>query len=215
MRNLIFPLTWLLAFFLIGCNQQADAPIWVPYLEGEWWQIAGIPDLDSLNHPEQQPVDFGIWQAADGTWQVWSCIRKTREPGKTRLLYRWEGKNLTDTAWTPMGIAMQADTSLGEELGGMQAPFVYKENERYLMFYGDWNRICLAESPDGKQFTRVLQEGSPALLGDPAETNTRDPMVLRKDGLWYCYYTAHPNEIGSVYARTSTDLRSPGVHPIG
>ena len=76
-----------------------------------------------------------------------------------------------------------------------------------MMFYGDWNRICLAESLDGKEFQRVLHDGSPALFGDPEETNTRDAMVLRKNDLWYCYYTAHPNMDGRVYVRTSINLR--------
>ena len=62
-----------------------------PVIEGNWWQIAGNPDLGKFTSPEQQPVDFGIWEAADGTWQIWSCIRKTNEVGHTRLFHRWEG----------------------------------------------------------------------------------------------------------------------------
>jgi len=44
------------------------------------------------------------------------CIRDSAgsREGKTRFFYRWEGKNLTDTNWKPMGIAMEADPSLGE-----------------------------------------------------------------------------------------------------
>ena len=41
-------------------------------------------------------MDFAVWQAKDGTWQLWSCIRQTKCGGKTRLFYRWEGKALTD-----------------------------------------------------------------------------------------------------------------------
>ena len=48
-------------------------------------------------------MDFAIWQAEDGTWQLWSCIRQTKCGGKTRLFYRWEGKALTDADWTPRG----------------------------------------------------------------------------------------------------------------
>lgn len=178
----------------------------VPQIEGDWWQIAGNPDLGELTSEDQQPVDFGIWQATDGSWQLWSCIRKTKAPGKTRLFHRWEGKQLTDTLWQPMGIAMQADTTLGEEAGGMQAPYVLQHGGEYLMFYGDWNRICLAKSEDGKEFTRVLRNGSPALFGDTIETNTRDAMVKQINDLWYCYYTAHPDNEGAVYLRTSENL---------
>jgi hypothetical protein len=67
-----------------------------PRLAGPWWTIAGDPDLGPLTSPKQQPVDFGLWQAADGTWQLWFCIRGTKEPGKTRLFHRWEGAKLTD-----------------------------------------------------------------------------------------------------------------------
>ena len=35
--------------------------------DGDWWQVAGVPDLGVYTRPEQQPVDFGIWQAKDGT----------------------------------------------------------------------------------------------------------------------------------------------------
>jgi hypothetical protein len=178
----------------------------IPVLDGNWWQIAGNPDLGELTSEKQQPVDFGIWKAADGTWQLWSCIRHTKEIGHTRLFHRWEGDSLTQKNWKPLGIAMRADTTLGESPGGMQAPYVFHFRNKYLMFYGDWNRICLAESEDGILFSRVIRHGSPALFGDPEETNTRDAMVLNINNKWYCYYTAHPDNDGAIYVRTSNDL---------
>ena len=203
MLNYLIPLFLIL---FVNCSQKRnDYKIVKPVIDGEWWQVAGNPDLGDLTSKGQQPVDFGIWQVADGTWQLWSCIRKTKEIGKTRLFHRWEGDNLFDKNWEPKGIAMRADTTLGENPGGMQAPHVISHKEKYLMFYGDWNRICLAESHDGKKFQRVLNGGSPALFGDPEETNTRDAMVLKVDQ-WYCYYTAHPDMDGRVYVRTSNNL---------
>ncbi len=178
----------------------------VPVIEGDWWQVAGNPDLGELTSTEQQPVDFGIWQASDGTWQIWSCIRKTKEMGHTRLFHHWEGDSITQKDWDPMGIAMRADTTLGEAPGGLQAPYVIPYHGKFLMFYGDWNHICLAESRDGKQFNRIVRNHSPALFGDPGETNTRDPMVIRVNDQWLCYYTAHPGEDGAIYLRTSKDL---------
>jgi len=62
----------------------ADAPK-KPRIVGDWWQVAGDPDLGELTSPKQQPVDFGVWQATDGTWQLWSCIRNTKERGHARL----------------------------------------------------------------------------------------------------------------------------------
>ena len=56
----------------------AAPPVLVPEIEGDFWQVAGDPDLGKYTTAKQQPVDFGIWQAADGTWQLWSCIRATQ-----------------------------------------------------------------------------------------------------------------------------------------
>ncbi|MBN2410632.1 hypothetical protein JXQ31_02995 [candidate division KSB1 bacterium] len=180
----------------------------IPKIDGDWWQIAGNPDLGQYTSEKQQPVDFGIWQASDGTWQLWSCIRHTNCGGNTRLFYRWEGKSLTDENWVPMGIAMEADTSFGEAPGGLQAPFVIQENNDYYMFYGDWGNICLAKSSDGKSFTRVLNEkNSPALFSGPY-SNTRDPMVVKIRDLYYIYYMGHNKDIkphSAIFCRTSTD----------
>jgi len=179
----------------------------MPVIQELWIHIASNPDLGDLNTEKQEPVDFGVWQAADGTWQLWSCIRNTKEPGKTRLFYRWEGAKLTDANWKPMGIAMHANTALGETEGGLQAPFVFcAQDGRYEMFYGSWDNICSAESKDGKTFERRLNMDGKATLFDGG-TNPRDPIVLRIGGLWYCYYTAHPAEKGADYCRTSPDLR--------
>ena len=60
-----------------------------PRIISDWWQVAGNPDLGAYGRPGQQPVDFAVWQAADGTWQLWSCIRHTACGGQTRLFYRW------------------------------------------------------------------------------------------------------------------------------
>src|SRR5262245_36090720 len=100
-RRVIF-----LAILFGGVNARgADHPT-VPEIVGGWRQVAGDPDLGELTTAGQQPVDFSIWQAADGTWQLWSCIRSTKEQGRTRLFHRWEGARLTDSDWRPMGIAM-------------------------------------------------------------------------------------------------------------
>src|SRR6266496_6856959 len=127
---------WLIA--LPSTPRLALADSFIPKIDGEWWPVAGNPDLGPYTSDQQQPVDFATWQAADGTWQLWSCIRHTKCGGNTRLFYRWEGKRLTDLNWKPMGIAMEADTKLGETKGGLQAPHVFKEKGRYYMVYGDW-----------------------------------------------------------------------------
>jgi hypothetical protein len=198
---------FLLATFAVtAATAHAAEPPRKPRVVGDWWQVADNPDLGELTSPKQQVVDFGVWQAADGTWQLWSCIRHTKEPGHTRLFYRWEGAKLTDPHWKPRGIAMHADTRTGELQGGLQAPFVFRTGGRFVMHYGGWNDICSATSADGKTFERTTgAHGKVTLFGAPTG-NTRDPMTIRIGDLWHCYYTAHPENKGAVYCRTSPDL---------
>lgn len=183
--------------------------ILTPQIEGEWWQVAGDPDLGRYTTPKQQPVDFAIWQAADSTWQIWSCIRGTKCGGKTRLFYRWQGDRITSRDWQPMGIAMEADPAFGETTGGLQAPYVMKIGPEYYMFYGDWENICLAKGMDGKTFARQLQpNGKSGMFSEGSGNNTRDVMVIRVGHLYHAYYTAYPNKLGADYVRTSKDLRN-------
>jgi hypothetical protein len=181
-----------------------------PQIDGDWWQIAGSPDLGPLTSPKQQPVDFAVWKAADGTWQLWSCVRATKEPGKSRLLYHWEGAAIDKPDWTSKGIAMQADASLGETPGGLQAPYVFRPSpdKRFHMLYGDWVHICLATSDDGKTFTRQPLNGRSGRFGEAAVDNARDPFTIQIGDLWHVYYTAHPNKRGAIYCRTTRDFQS-------
>jgi len=184
-----------------------DRPISRPRIVADWWRIAGSPDLGNLSSTNQQPVDFGLWQASDGSWQLWSCIRHTKEAGYTRLFYRWEGSTLTNTDWQPKGVAMRADPRFGEKAGGLQAPFVFRDQSKFIMLYGGWDDICSAASLDGKDFQRMTNgEGRATLFGAKAG-NIRDPMVVRIGDVWHCYYTMHPQNRGADYCRTSTNLK--------
>src|ERR1017187_2007962 len=119
-----------IGFLALTAVAAAD-PVVIPQIDGDFWQIAGDPDLGKYSSPKQQPVDFGIWQAADGTWQLWSCIRSTAFPGKTRLFYRWQANQLMDKDWTPMGIAMLADPNLSGSMGpGRTSPLPGAKMER-------------------------------------------------------------------------------------
>jgi hypothetical protein len=215
--NMLSRWTFLIWVILVtGCSQQQDVVKLRPVIRGEWWKVAGNPNLGDYTSRKQQPVDFALWQAADGKWQLWSCIRYTNCGGNTRLFHRWEGTRLTDRNWRPMGVAMEADPAYGEQPGGLQAPYVFEENGFYYLFYGDWERICLAQSRDGKNFERVLNENNePDLFSGPYQ-NTRDPMVLKSQGTYYCYYAGHLREESgerhraAVFARTSKDLVSWG-----
>jgi len=214
----------LLTGLALAQNAGAADRILVPKIEGPWWRVAGSPDIGQYTTDRQQPVDFAIWQAADGTWQIWSCIRSTAYPGWTRLFYRWEAKNLTDHDWKPMGVVMTSDTELGEVEGMLQAPFVMRAQGRYVMFYGTGDHIALATSRDGKEFQRRLSpDGTVGMFSDGF--GTRDPMTINVGGTFYTYYSANPGTVFNAddaspanrsslrmkanadLVRTSTDLR--------
>ena len=203
----------LLPLFLVFCSGvvQAQQGAYRPVIDGDWWSITTNPKLERYAAEHQEPVDFAVWQAKDGTWQLWSCIRNTHCGGKTRLFYGWEADHITDTNWRPKGIVMEADTTLGEEQGGLQAPYVMRQGDEFYMFYGDWNRICLATSKDGKTFTRIKNEkGEPALFTDE-NFNPRDPMVIKVGNLYYCYYMANHKDWSHpkawIFCRTSANLK--------
>lgn len=183
-----------------------DPPVRRPVVDGSWWQVAANPDLGQWTSEQQEPVDFGIWQAADGTWQLWSCIRHTTHPGRTRIFHSWQGSELTDREWTPTGIRFTGDGTIGETVGGMQAPFVIRVDDTYRMYYGDYRHICLATSADGKSFEKELVNGMAGLFGEGPQGHARDPMLLKIGPRWYCYYSAHPGGRHGVWLRTSTDL---------
>jgi len=211
----------LILIFALGktvYGGEVSQQVLMPQIDGAWWQVAGSPMDHKYATERQEPVDFAVWPAADGCWQLWSCIRNTTaggKNGKTRFFYCWEGKNLTDADWKPMGIAMEADPSLGETPGGLQAPHVVKVGDTYHMFYGDWVNICHATSQDGKNFTRVVQKnGKTGMFNEGDGEHARDPMILQIGDRYYCYYTAHSmrsaasNHRGLNYCRVSTDLRN-------
>lgn len=194
--------------FLITCCFASKQHFVVPVIDGPWWQVACNPDLGAYTSDKQQPVDFALWQAKDGSWQLWSCIRNTNCEGHTRLFHRWEGKKITDTNWVPMGVAMTSKAEFDEPPNGLQAPHVVKFEGLYWMVYGDWDDICLATSENGKNFKRLLQKNnSAAVFTEGPEVNTRDAMLLFTKDKWYCYYTACPGGKGYVFCRTSDDLK--------
>ena len=218
MKRAMFVIISICTFCLSAAANQKSDSVLIPQISGQWWQVAGSPMDHKYATEKQQPVDFAVWQAADGTWQLWSCIRHTTAggpKGNTRFFYRWEGKSLTDTHWRPLGIAMEADPSYGEAPGGLQAPHVIKIDKTYHMFYGDWMNICLATSKDGKNFQRQIHNnGKTGMFNEGKGEHARDAMILKVGDRYHCYYTAHSmrspvkNHRGVNYCRISCDLRN-------
>lgn len=210
MRRSVALVVFLSLVLLASAGADAEGVLdgaMVPFIDGPWRQIAGNPDLGDDTSERQQPVDFGLWQAADETWQLWSCIRFTNCGGHTRVFHGWEGKRLTDGDWKPLGVVMKARPDLGEPLGGLQAPHVVKHDGVYRMLYGDWEHICLATSRDGKHFERVLNDaGRTARFTEGRGVNTRDAMSILVGDQWLTYYCAFAAGQGVVYCRKTDDL---------
>jgi hypothetical protein len=171
----------MIALLILLAAQEA------PSLEGRWWRIASPPKLERFATGDEQTVDFTLFPAADGSWQLLSCVRSTAHPGGKRLLFRWEGKTLTDPDWSPRGIFLTSDPALGHQDGVLQAPHLVKEDGVYWLFYNS-NGARAMTSRDGKTFEPAKTEaGSHKFFDMP-----RDVMLLdnrARDGQWYAYYT--------------------------
>jgi hypothetical protein len=174
-----------LAFAVAG--PLASAEPGTPRIDGAWWRIAAPPQLERWAKPGVQAVDFTIFQAADGTWQLFSCIRGTAAPGKGRLLYRWQAKHLEDADWAPCGIFREADPALGQQEGLLQAPYCLRDGSRWLLFCNSAGARCL-ESKDGIAFSWAENAAGESKFFDMG----RDLMILDQrdvDGRWYALYT--------------------------
>jgi hypothetical protein len=203
----------LIGLFCLACGEAeprsakpdgTPRPALHPVVSGDFVSIAGNPDLGTRTGATQQPVDFAIWMAADGTWQLWSCIRFINTGGGTRLFYRWEGPSLTQPAWTPMGVALESDTTLGEPENCLQAPHVVRMGDTWHLVYGSCDAIGHATSTDGKSFEKVIQpSGTTAMFSEGAGLGTRDPMLFVEGSEYRVYYTAGES---FDFVRTSSDL---------
>eukprot|EP00041_Stephanoeca_diplocostata_P041251 m.1642895 g.1642895 ORF g.1642895 m.1642895 type:complete len:355 (+) comp55785_c0_seq1:275-1339(+) len=195
----------------------AHAPPVPSLVTNTTWNITSVPDLGSYNSPHQQPVDFAVWQAADGSYQLESCIRNTKIGGHGRLFYRWQTppSPQNDTTnpffssnWRPVGISMVANDTFGEDVGGLQAPHVTRWNGIFHKFYGTWSYIAQAISTDGKHFQRVLDaDGKSTIFNElGVESNTRDPMLFGVTSSsttinFHLIYSAYPGGEDAVFAR--------------
>jgi len=77
----------LLADLSFACQSvEEKKTLLVPVIDGDWWEVTGNPMDHKYATERQEPVDFAVWQAADGTWKMYSCFRKTTAGAKTAKL---------------------------------------------------------------------------------------------------------------------------------
>ena len=213
-----------LACICISCAGPDLAIPRKPALDGEWIRTGSNPDYGALM-PEpggRQPevVDHGFVHTKAGIWQLWACVRNVNVG---RILYKWESPSIDEPYWTEAGIAMRVDRSYGESVGveeTIQAPFFFFENGIYYLFYGGglspatpgnapspYYQICLATSKDGADYTRHKNRDGRSMLFEGPGMD-RDPMVLKTNGAYYCYYscTVENKTRGFICCRISKNL---------
>lgn len=166
---------------------EPSRPPRVPRLAGPWIRLTDRPPLERWGTEKAEPVDFTIFRARDGRWQLISCIRNTSHPGRGRLLYRWSHDTLAAPGWRADGIFLESRTEIGNVEGLMQAPHCVLEGGRYHLFYNSGG-AHLMTSEDGLRFTPHRGPDGPVLF-----KMGRDVMVFddrARHGRWIAYYTA-------------------------
>lgn len=180
-----------------------------PRIDGPWIQLVGRPPLEKWASPDAEPVDFTIFQADNGRWQLIACVRKTAHPGSGRLLYRWSSPELTRTDWKPEGIFLSSMPEWNHAEGVLQAPFHVKNNGQHYLFYNS-RGAHLLRSSNGIDFepvgtTAVFPMGRDVCLLDDRDAS----------GKWIAYYTSPEKGINpatkdhTIRARTATYLEGP------
>jgi hypothetical protein len=179
-----------------------------------------------VRHPEKDaPVDHHFFRDPEGVWHLWACVRCT---SVGRILYHWDSPDFERTPWRDTGEIIRRNADSGESVNPgdefMQSPFFLEHEGVHYMFYGGGGvgrtepgsgdaqiprfQICLMTSSDGRHWVRHRNEnGLSRLFEGPGLT--RDPCVVRIDGLWCLYYCGESAETGwksSTFLRTSKDL---------
>lgn len=195
-----------------SASTEISHPPRVPRLAGPWIRLTDRPPLERWNTPKVEPVDFTIFRAADGRWQLISCIRHTSHPGKGRLLYRWSSDRLAAPDWRPDGIFLESRPEFGNAEGLMQAPHCVIDAGRYHLFYNSAG-AHLMTSADGLSFTHHRTANGYTLF-----KMGRDVMIFddrARHGRWIAYYTAVVPGLNprtrdhTVMARTAPALTGP------
>ncbi len=185
----------------------------VPRLAGPWIQLTGRPPLERWATPKAEPVDFTIFRATDGRWQLIACVRNTSHPGKGRLLYRWSSERLATPAWRADGIFLESRADRGNAEGLLQAPHAVWDAGVCHLFYNSAGAQLLT-SPDGLAFTPFqTATGKHTLFAMGRDVMLFDDRPRRPR--WIAYYTATSPGLNprtrdhTVCARTAPTLAGP------
>jgi hypothetical protein len=183
--------------------------------QGEAVHIFDTSDLPGDLHYVN---DHTLIQAPDRSWHLFGIFHREPmgEDSEFDFIHaiadepdpaRWSTAAFV-AAPAPHMIALHADRAIGET--HIWAPHVVAADGRYWMIYqgggadGDRASIRLAESDDLYRWKRV---SNVPLFEDVCVT--RDPMLVRRDGVWALYYTrcaSTSRRVSGVAFRLSHDL---------
>ena len=188
-------------------NEVSATP--TPRLGGPWIKLVGRPPLEKWATDKAEPVDFTVFRANNGHWQLISCIRHTSHPGATRLLYRWSSPELTRESWQSEGIFLSSKPEWNHAEGRLQAPFHIRDADKHFLFYNSRGAHLLT-SQDGIQFEPVGDRAIFPMGRDVCVLDDRD-----RTGQWIAYYTSPEPGINpatrnhTIRARTAKELEGP------
>lgn len=204
-----------LAGVAFAAADESSVPARVPRLAGPWVRLTDRPPLERWATAKAEPVDFTLFPAKNGRWQLIACIRHTAHPGKGRLLYRWSSDQLTRPGWRPDEIFLESRPEWENAEGLMQAPHCVIDQGRYHLFYNSAGAHLMTSS-DGITFTPHRTENGYTLF-----KMGRDVMIFddrTRHGRWIAYYTAVEPGLNprtrdhTVKVRTAPALTGPWSH---
>lgn len=179
-----------------------------PRINGRWIQLVGRPQLEKWASPNVEPVDFTIFQADDGRWQLISCIRKTTHPGASRLLFQWSSPKLTE-GWKPEGIFLSSKSEWDHAEGRVQAPFHVNDGTKHYLLYNSRGGHLMT-SRNGTEFEPFGKKAVFPMGRDVCVLDDRE-----RSGQWIAYYTSPEKGINpvtndhTIRARTAAKLEGP------
>jgi predicted GH43/DUF377 family glycosyl hydrolase len=111
--------------------------------------------------------------------------------------------------WTKKGTVIDLGSGGDPDTSHAAFPHVIKTVDGFRCYYGGYDgsnwRICLAVSTDGLTWTKkgvVIDLGG---VGDPDVSHLYYPYIVRRGGLWWCYYGGYDGSTWRICLAVSPD----------
>ncbi len=194
----------------------ADEAMWVPVLDGGFWQIAdddpSMTEARIVDEGTSNVCDFTIYRDAHDLWHAIACVRGTDQPGR-RLFYEWTSRDLEAAGWHERReVQWPRSRVFGDKPSSIQAPHAFTWQGKYWCVYNSNPNGRLMISPDGREWKPWQSaRGDNVLFPSGRDICAyRDP----KSGTWYAYFCGHVEEPdgtrrGAMVARTAKTLTGP------